>query len=201
MKTLRVIVGCEMSGVVRDSFAALGHDAWSCDLLPSERPGKHLQCDVLSVLDQGWDIGIFHPPCDYLTVSGNRWFSDTAKARPGVLTGQARREAQARAVEFVKALWNCSIPRVCIENPIGRLSTLWRKPSQTIQPFQFGDPFRKATCLWLRGLPLLKPTSNLTTGEQTVWKMPPGAKRKQLRSMTYPGIARAFAEQFSNINP
>lgn len=192
-----MLVGCECSGVVRRAFSERGHDACSCDLLPAEDNSPfHLQCDLLTVLDQGWDLAIFHPPCDYLTVSGNRWFSDTARAAPGILTGAARRQAQAEAVEFVKALWNAPIPLIAIENPIGRLSTLWGKPTQTIQPFQFGDPFRKATCLWLKGLLPLRPTSYLQNGYPASYLMAPGPNRKKDRSRTYPGIAAAMSEQW-----
>lgn len=198
MRVLKVLVGCECSAVVRDEFRKLGHDAWSCDFKPCERdPTFHLQCDVREVLDRPWDIGVFHPDCDYLTVSGNRWFKDDAKAQPGILVGAARREARDKAVCFVKELWECSIPSVCIENPIGRLSTLWRKPTQRVEPFYFGDPFRKATCLWLRGLPPLVPTNNLGDGAQACWRMAPSATRKTDRARTYPGLAAAMAQQFT----
>lgn len=196
---MKVLVGCEQSGVVRRAFTALGHDAWSCDLLPAEDgSSNHFQGDVLEVLGNGWDLAIFHPPCDYLTVSGNKWFRDDAVAGPGILTGAARREAQRQAVEFVKTLWDAPVARIALENPIGRLSTLWMKPTQTVQPFHFGDPYRKATCLWLKNLPKLERTSNLKNGQPACWQMPPGKNRKKLRGVTYPGVAAAMAQQWGN---
>lgn len=184
----------------------MGHDAWSCDLLPaSDYSVHHWTGDVTVMLDDGWDMMIAHPPCDYLAVSGNRWFSDTAKAKPGILTGEARRTARAEAVEFVKLLWGAPIPLIALENPIGRLSTLWQKPSQTIQPWQFwtgetGKGEVKGTCLWLKGLPRLLPTTPFEPGRHpTCWLASPGPDRKTLRSITYPGIAKAMAEQWGNI--
>lgn len=193
---MRVLIACEESATVREAFRALGHDAWSCDVVPSRVPGNHIQADVLTVLGDGWDLMIAHPPCDYLTVSGNRWFRDDAKAGPGILVGEARREAQSRALEFVLALWRAPIPKVVIENPIGRLSTLWRKPSQVIQPWQFGHGEIKATCLWLRGLPLLAPTLIVEGREARVHRMPPGEARARERSKTLEGIASAMAAQW-----
>lgn len=184
---MRVLIGCEESGVVRDAFAARGHDAWSCDVLPSRRPGKHIQGTILSpeVVNQQWDLGIFHPDCSFLTVSGARWMSI-----------EWREEALLSALHFVKALWKFPIPRIAIENPVGRLSSLWRGPDQYIEPFQFGDPFRKRTGLWLKNLPPLVPTNDLGDGEQECWKMAPGENRKRDRAETKPGIARAMAEQW-----
>jgi hypothetical protein len=141
-------------------------------------------------------MAILHPDCDNWTVSANRWFNDNAKARPGILVGKARRDQRDRDLEFVKRLWDCGIPNIAIENPIGRLSTMWMKPTQIIEPFHFGDPFKKATCLWLKGLPKLVPTNDLGKGEQACWKMPPGKNRKTDRARTYPGIAKAMAEQW-----
>ena len=198
MKPLRVLVGCEYSGTVRDAFIAQGHDAMSCDLLPTDVPGPHYCGDVRDVLNDGWDLMIAHPPCDYLTVSGNRWFSDEAKAGPGILTGAARRMAQSEAVEFVKMLWDAPISCIAIENPIGRLSTLWMKPTQIIQPWQFGHGETKATCLWLKNLPKLEPTEIVEGREQRIFKMPPSADRWKLRSATYAGIAQAMADQWSD---
>ncbi len=206
---MNVLVACEHSGIVREAFRALGHDAWSCDLLPaSDKSEFHYRADALQAIRRGsWDMLIAHPPCDYLTVSGNRWFSDHARAAAGILTGAARREAQLHALRFVEMLWASPIPRIAIENPIGRLSTLWRKPSQTIQPWQFwaGEPGAgevKATCLWLKGLPLLVPTTPDETGRHPAcWLASPGPQRKTLRSITYPGIARAFASQWSAFQP
>ncbi len=182
---------------MRDAFRALGHDAWSCDLLPSSNPSPyHLQCDVLSILNGGWDLAIFHPPCDYWTVRGNRWFSDTAKAKPGILTGQARREARDNALLFVKALWTAPIDRIALENPVGRLSTFWQQPTQYIHPWQFGHGETKKTGLWLKGLPPLLPTNIVAGREQRIFNMPPSKDRKRLRSVTYAGIAKAMAEQW-----
>ena len=206
---MRVLVGCEMSGVVRDAFAKLGHDAWSCDLMDCERGGNHLKMDVFEAIENHgpWDIGIFHPPCDYLTVSGNKWFKDDIVASTGVLTGEARRQARDQAVEFVKRLWSCAIPKVAIENPIGRLSTLWMKPTQTVQPWMFGHAERKATCLWLRGLPPLTETNNVE--EEMLAKpekeqhrlhwLTPGKQRKIERSRTFEGAAGAMANQWGGL--
>ena len=177
--SLKILIGCECSAVVRDEFRKLGHDTWSCDLKPCERDSAwHIQGDIFEVIaSRDWDLGIFHPPCDFLTVSCNKWFSDTITASPEILTGQARREARNRSVKFVKRLWSAPIESIAIENPIGRLSTLWMEPSQIIEPFHFGDPFKKATCLWLKNLPRLVWTNNLGSGEQACWKMPPGDRK------------------------
>lgn len=180
---MRVLIACEFSGIVRDAFAAKGHDAWSCDLLPSERPGNHLQCDVLTVLEQGWDMMIAHPPCTYLAISGARWFKD-------------RMVEQEAAIEFVQALWESRIPLVAIENPIGVLSTQWLKPSQIVQPWMFGHGETKATCLWLYHLPLLQPTEVVEGRTPKVHWMAPGPMRSRNRSRTYPGMAKAMADQW-----
>lgn len=205
---MKILIAFEKSGRVRDAFRAVGHDAWSCDLQPCEAdPTWHIQGDAFDAIGNGahWDILIAHPPCDYLTVSGNAWFSDTVKASPGVLTGEARREARREAVKMVELIWDCGIPQIAIENPIGRLSTLWMPPTQVIQPTQFGEPFRKATCLWLKGLPPLQPThvpgGDLflpaePVGVQAVWREPPGPNRKANRSRTYSGVANAMAAQW-----
>ena len=180
---MRVLVACEFSGIVRDAFAAKGHDAWSCDLLPTERPGKHIQGDVLEHLNEGWDLMIAHPPCTYLAVSGARWFKD----RP--------REQEA-AVDFVWALYDATIKRIAIENPIGILSTRLRKPNQIIQPWQFGHGEVKATCLWLKNLSLLKPTQLVEGRIARVHRESPGPDRWKKRSRTYEGIAQAMADQW-----
>ncbi len=195
----RVLVGCEFSGTVRDAFAARGWDAWSCDLLPSEKPGNHLQCDIREVMSDGWwDLGIFHPPCTYLSVSGLHW----NKRVPG------RAAKTEEALEFARALLEAPIDRKALENPIGCISSRIRKPDQIIQPHQFGADASKATCLWTYGLPLLTPTShvaprlvdgrprwaNQTDSGQN--KLGPSADRWALRSMTYPGIAAAMADQW-----
>ena len=210
---MKVLVACEYSGVVRDAFIRVGHDAMSCDLLPSDSHfGPHHRGDVFDLInnprDKGrWDLMIAHPPCTYLTVSGNKWFKDGVVASNGTLTGQARRTAQAEALQFVKALYFCEIQKVAIENPIGRLSTLWMQPDQVIQPWMFGHGETKATCLWLKGLPLLQPTHRRSdlfckpepSGRvQRLHNLPPSPDRAKLRAKTYQGIADAMAEQWGN---
>lgn len=192
---MRVLIGCEFSGRVRDAFLARGHDAWSCDLLPTEVAGPHLQCDVLTLLDEGWDLAIFHPDCTYLTVSGLHW----NKRRPG---RAAKTEA---ALEFVRTLLNAPIPRIALENPVGCISTRIRKPDQILQPWQFGHPESKATCLWLSGLRPLVPTNVLPRPRSGRWEnqTPSGQNREgpspdrwKIRSRTYLGIAEAMAAQW-----
>ena len=180
---MRVLIACEFSGVVRDAFAARGHDAWSCDLLPTERPGQHIQSDVLAVLGDGWDMMIAHPPCTHLAVSGARWF-----------TGKIAE--QAAALEFVRALMAAPILRWAIENPVSIISTRIRKPDQIIQPWQFGHGETKTTCLWLSGLPKLTPTNIVDGREARVHRMPPGPNRWAERSRTFSGIAAAMASQW-----
>lgn len=179
--------GCEFSGIVRRAFAAHGHEAVSCDLLPAEDDGPHIQGDVCGVLGDGWDLAIFHPPCTRLTVTGARWF-------------KGREREQAEAIAFAEALWEAPIPRIALENPIGVLSTRSRlgKPTQIIQPWQFGHGEVKATCLWLKGLPRLIPTSIVAGREARVHREPPGPDRWKNRSRTYPGIAEAMAAQWSH---
>jgi len=184
-KSMRVLVACEFSGVVRNAFAERGHDAWSCDLLPTEKPGQHIEGDVLGVLQDGWDLMIAHPPCDHLAVSGARWFAE--KRRDG---------RQQAGIDFFMALADSGIAKHAIENPVGIMSTHFRKPDQIIQPWQFGHGETKATCLWLKGLPLLEPTQIVDGREARIHKMPPSPDRWKLRSMTYPGIAKAMAEQW-----
>ena len=183
---MRVLVGCEFSGTVRRAFRALGHDAWSCDILPSEDGSPyHLQGDVLEAVNGGWDLGIFHPPCTRLTVAGARWF-------------KGKEQEQADAIAFVERLWACAIPRVCIENPIGVLSTQSRlgEPTQIVQPWQFGHGETKATCLWLRHLSPLDPTQIVEGREARIHRMAPGPNRWRERSRTYQGIADAMAQQW-----
>lgn len=182
---MRILVACEFSGIVRDAFAARGHDAWSCDLLPSERPGQHIQGDVLGVLDNNWDLMIAHPPCTHLAVSGARWFKQ--KIRDG---------RQGEAVEFFMALVNAPCNRVAVENPIGIMSRVYRFPDQIIQPWQFGHGETKATCLWLRNLPPLKPTNIVDGRRPRVHHESPGPNRWKNRSRTYQGISDAMAEQW-----
>jgi len=181
----RVLVACEFSGVVRDAFAAKGHDAWSCDLLPSDRPGQHIQGDVLEILDQGWDLMIARPPCTHLAVSGAKHFE--AKRKDG------RRQ---QGIDFFIALTNAPVPRYAIENLIGIMSSIWRKPDQIIQPWQFGHGETKATCLWLKNLPPLEPSEIVPGREQKIWKLPPSPDRWKIRSTTFQGIADAMAEQW-----
>lgn len=182
---MKVLVACEFSGTVREAFKELGHDAWSCDLLPTDIPGNHIQDDVLNHLN-GWDLIIAHPPCTYLTVSNSR---NWAK----------RRTEQLAAIEFVLSIYNNSTCPLAIENPIGRLSTAWRKPDQIIQPWMFGHGETKSTCLWLRALPKLQPT-NIVNGRQgKILSYPPSPDRWKIRSKTYQGIADAMASQWSNI--
>jgi hypothetical protein len=192
---VRVLVACEFSGIVRDAFRALGHDAWSCDLLPTETPGPHIQGDVLQTLGEGWDLMVAHPPCTYLASSGLHW--NTWRPERAALTEEA--------LAFVLALADAPIPRIAVENPIGCLSTRWRKPEQIIQPWQFGHDASKATCLWLKGLPLLHPTDVLPGGRtarranQTASgqnRLAPSPTRWKERSVTYSGIATAMAAQW-----
>ncbi len=205
---MRVLVGCEFSGIVRDAFRVLGHDAWSCDYLPSEGDPKfHIIGDVLGILDNGWELGVFHPPCQHLAASGARWFS--SKQADG---------RQQRGIDFFMALANAPITRKAIENPGGIMSRIYRKPDQIIQPFWFGHEVQKATCLWLTGLPLLRPTKMV--GRGTIYIDPRGGKhggdhtmraknsysplmllpqnqeRWKIRSRTFAGIAAAMADQW-----
>jgi len=180
---MKVLVACEFSGTVRDAFIAHGHDAVSCDLLPSERGEPHHHGDVLEILGLGWDLMIAHPPCTHLAVSGARWFG-------------AKRAEQEAALSFVAALMAAPIPRVCVENPVSVISTRLRPPDQTIQPWQFGHGETKATCLWLKNLPPLRPTRIVSGREQRVHRMAPGPDRWRERSRTFAGIAAAMAAQW-----
>jgi len=157
---VRVLVACEYSGRVRDAFIARGHEAMSCDLLPSDTTGPHYQGNVLDVLGDGWDLMIAHPPCTYLTIAAEWAYNDTQKKKikPGTLIGEARRAAREEAIAFVLTLANAPIERIAIENPIGVLSSRWREPDQFIQPYEYGDDASKKTCLWLKNLPRLSPT-------------------------------------------
>ncbi len=182
---MRVLVACEFSGIVRDAFAARGHDAWSCDLVPTERPGNHIQGDVMSILNECWDLMVAHPPCTHLAVSGARWFKD-------------KQEEQRHAIAFFMALATAPIDKIAIENPISIMSTRYRKPDQIIQPWQFGHGETKATCLWLKNLPLLKPTNIVDGRDHRIHRMPPGPNRARERSRTYQGIADAMADQWES---
>lgn len=180
---MRVLVACEFSGIVRDAFLLEGHNAWSCDFLETERPGPHIQGDVLDVLDDNWDLMVAHPPCTYLAVSGARWFKE-------------REKEQEEALDFVRALLDAPIYRIALENPVSIISTKIRPPDQIIQPWMFGHGETKATCFWLKNLPTLVPTNFINEREGKVWKEPPGPDRWKNRSRTYSGIAEAMAKQW-----
>jgi hypothetical protein len=180
---VRVLVACEFSATVRDAFAALGHDAWSCDLQPCDRGGQHMQRDVREVLRDGWDLMVAHPPCTHLAVSGARWF---------VL----KRKEQQEALDFFARLLCAPIKRIAIENPVSVASTWLRKPDQVIQPWQFGHGETKATCLWLKNLPRLAPTQIVEGREARAHRMPPSPDRWRERSKTFEGVARAMAAQW-----
>lgn len=216
---MKVLVGCEFSGVVRDAFLAKGHDAWSCDLLDSESPGPHIKGNILDAINEHWDLAIFHPPCTHLAVSGAAWF-------------KYKQAEQKEALNFVAALMQCNIPKWCLENPVSIISSHFRKPDQIIQPWMFGHPESKATCLWLKGLPILKgneqakflqyrckckclfdsslgkygcPNCAGKNIAQPLWenqtpsgqnKLGPSADRWKLRSRTFKGIATAMADQW-----
>lgn len=186
---MKVLVACEYSGAVRDAFRARGHEAMSCDLLPTDKPGPHYQGPVQDILGEGWDLMIAHPPCTHLAVSGARWFKD-------------KQAEQAEALAFVRLLLDAPIPRIALENPVSIISSRIRKPDQIIQPWQFGHGETKATCLWLKGLPKLVPTDIVEGREARIHKMPPSADRWKLRSATYQGIANAMADQWGRLeNP
>lgn len=203
---MRVLVACELSGVVRDEFLLRGHDAWSCDLEPDESgtaTNRHLQCDVLMVLNLNWDLVIAHPPCTHLSASGARWWPEK------IADGR-----QGKAVEFFKEFVNCNARRLCIENPVGCMTRLYRKPDQTIQPYEFGEDVSKLTHLWLRNLPKLvkdpeqRVTGRLVNGVER-WsnqtnsgqdKTGPSAIRGKLRSITHRGVARAMADQWGRLD-
>lgn len=180
---MRILIACEYSGRVRDAFLGLGHDAISCDILPTEVEGPHYLGDVRDILDSGFDMMIAHPPCTHLAVSGSRWFKDKAVE-------------QAEALDFVRDLMAAPIPKICIENPISVISSKIRKPDQIIQPWQYGHGETKATCLWLKGLPKLRPTNIVEGRDAKVHRMPPGPNRWKDRSRTYQGIADAMAFQW-----
>jgi len=186
---MKVLIACEFSGIVREAFKRLGHDALSCDLLDSEIPGNHYKGNVMEILNNNpdFDLMIAHPPCTHLASSGARWFKDK-------LVGQYN------AVAFVKELWDAPIKHIAIENPIGVLSSKFRKPDQIVQPWMFGHGETKATCLWLKNLPKLQPTNIVNGREGRVWKEPPSPDRWKNRSRTYQGIAEAFAAQWGSLD-
>lgn len=190
---MRVLVACEYSGAVRDAFAARGHDAWSCDLLPSDKLGNHYQGDVKDIINEPWDLMVCHPPCTHLAVSGARWF-------------HLKQQQQGDALDFVRMLLNAPIERIALENPVSIISTKIRKPDQVIQPWMFGHEATKTTCLWLKNLPQLVPTNIVGRGARHITKggkslpewynLPPSADRWKIRSATFQGIADAMAQQW-----
>jgi site-specific DNA-cytosine methylase len=182
---MRVLIACEYSGKVRDAFASLGHDAWSCDLLDTEQPGQHYKGDVRDMLKQDWDLMVAHPPCTHLAVSGARHFA--AKQASGV---------QQEALDFVQMLLDAPVPMIALENPVSIISTRIRKPTQVIQPWMFGHGEVKATCLWLKGLPKLVPTNVVDGRTPRVHRMSPGPNRWKERSRTLDGVAQAMATQW-----
>ena len=216
VRTMKVLVACEYSGIVRDEFIKKGHQAVSCDILPSESNlGKHYQGDVRDILNKDWDLMIAHPPCTYLTVTGNRWFYHpedkdlpTSKRRPHPLHPN-RRQLQVEALDFVRLLLNAPINKIALENPVGAISTNIYKPQQIIQPYMFGHKESKKTCLWLKNLPLLEPTNEVEPEERLyaksgkshskwwndTWKLPK-EERWKVRSATFVGIAKAMADQW-----
>lgn len=183
---MKVLVACEFSGTVRDAFIERGHDAISCDLLPTESPGPHWQMDVREIDLYAFDLVIAHPPCTHLAVSGARWFKD-------------KQIEQQEALAFVRWFMAHDMP-MAIENPVSVISSRIRKPDQIIQPWMFGHGETKATCLWLNRLPKLEPTDIVDGREGKVWRLPPSPDRWKLRSATYPGIANAMAEQWSAVH-
>ena len=196
---MKVLIACEYSGIVRDAFSAKGHDAWSCDILPTESPGNHFQGDVLEHLDKGWDLMIAHPPCTHLAVSGARWFTE----------GKKPWSLQEEALDFVRKLLAAPIDKIALENPVSVISTKIRKPNQIIQPFEYGHDVTKRTCLWLKNLPNLKPTKIvkpdivLVNGKKMSrmhyesFKLP-SKERSKVRSKFYTGIAEAMADQWGS---
>jgi len=180
----RILIACEFSGIVREAFRNLGYDAWSCDLLDSEDNSVyHYKCDVREIIDNGWDMMLAFPPCTYLCSSGARWW-------------KYRKKEQMEAIEFFMFFAKANIDRVAIENPVGIISTVWRKPDQYIQPWQFGHGETKKTGLWLKNLPLLKPTNIVNEREGRIYKMSQTKDRWKNRSRTYKGIAEAMAQQW-----
>lgn len=180
---MKVLVACEFSGIVRDAFIAKGHDAMSCDLLDTERPGPHYKGDVRDILNDSWDLMIAHPPCTHLASSGARWWPE-------------KLSEQQEALEFVQLLMNANIPKIAIENPVGIISTKIRKPDQIVQPWQFGHGETKATCLWLKNISRLKPTNIVSGRVDRIHRLSPSVTRWKERSRTFEGIARAMADQW-----
>lgn len=210
---MRVLVACEFSGTVRDAFIRAGHNAVSCDVLPTESDGPHIQCDVLKVINDGWDLMIAHPPCTYLTVSANRWQHDhwvkKKRHKEHWHDGSRHRKERVAALKFFRKLLEAPIHKVCVENPIGVASSYIRKPDQIIHPWQFCHLEQKTTCLWLKGLPKLIPTSPdakelMMTFPKSLRErikyMPKTDDRWKKRSLTYQGIADAMADQWGEVD-
>lgn len=205
---MRILVACEFSGTVRDAFLARGHDAFSCDILPTDsKPERHFQEDIFEILErEKFDLMIAHPPCTYLTVTGNKWMKPEFASR-----FPDRPQQRADAIEFFIKLANAPIPRIAIENPVGIISTAWQKPDQYIHPYQFGDPHSKKTGLWLKNLPSLVPTKLVEPQfhiykdgrKDPIWHFEtmglPSLERMKARSKTFQGIADAMAEQWGSI--
>lgn len=193
---MKVLVACEYSGTVRDAFIAAGHDAMSCDLLPTDAPGPHYQGDVKDIINDGWDLMVAHPPCTHLAVSGAKWF-------------HLKEKQQAEALDFVRLLLDAPIPRIALENPVSVISSRIRKPDQIIQPWMFGHEATKTTCLWLKNLPQLVPTRVVGKGARHITKggnslpewynLPPSPDRWKIRSATFTGIAQAMAAQWGAV--
>ena len=181
-----ILIACEFSGIVRDAFRAVGHNAVSCDMIESEQVGPHYNGDVRDILDHGWDMMIAFPPCTYLAGSGARWWA-------------GRQAEQLEALEFVRTLLNAPIGKICLENPVGKISTSISKPDQIVQPWQFGHGETKKTCLWLKGLQLLQSTNIVKGRVQRIWREAPSPDRWKNRSRTYTGIAKAMADQWGRI--
>ena len=191
---MKVLVACEYSGIVRDAFAAKGHNAWSCDILPTESPGNHYQGDVLEHLDKGWDLMIAHPPCTYLSNAGARYLYPKGKLN------EDRYKLGLKAKEFFMALYNAPINKICVENPISSRIFALPKYTQTIQPYEYGHPVQKKTCLWLKNLPELKPTNIIYKRQSTKipgnWFNKGGKDRQKNRSKFFDGFAKAMADQW-----
>lgn len=198
---LSILVGCEESQAVCIELRKLGHYAFSCDLQKCSggHPEWHLQMDVFEAIKlQTWNMAIFFPTCTYLTISANKWYKDQPPLKSGALVGEERRRARIEAIDFFMKLYNCGIQKIAIENPIGVMSTEFRKPDQVLQPWMFGHGETKATCLWLKNLPKLKPTNIVSGREQRLHFLSKTPDRAKLRSKTYPGIAKAMAIQWTN---
>ena len=187
---MRVLVACEFSGIVREAFAKRGHDAWSCDLLPTDIPGNHIQGDVLEILDDGWDMMVAHPPCKFICSGGNNWLN----RRPDL----AWRENREFGADFFMKFIDSSICKIAVENPIGCMSTKYRKPDQIIYPWMFGHEYKKDVCIWLKNLPVLLPTKIIKPPYKKLdfWSNKRNPNGKSLKSITFQGIANAMAEQW-----